>query len=181
MPVFHLVTVICYVEAVQPMIHDLSLNDAVKERRYSENKNVFEEEDINHFYHELSILQQIFNASYSYWALGAQTFLTVFCIANIFQAGALQNPRGLLNAMFQMFLIKLIFKHLAQIYESSAPTLESWRETKGSVWFQKYLRACKPLRVVVGSFYYADNTLILTMISVISANAASMIVAYKGA
>ncbi|CAG7676108.1 unnamed protein product [Allacma fusca] len=181
MPIFHLVTVICYVEAVLPMINGLSLKRSHRELYLESNSKILHENDIYHFYHELSILQSIFNASYSFWALGAQTFLTVFCISNIFQAGALHNIRGIIAGLIQVILIKVIFKHLATIYESSAQTVQSWEKTSGTLFFKKFTRACQPFRVVVGSFYFADYTLILTMIAIISTNSASMIVAYKDA
>ncbi|CAG7676110.1 unnamed protein product [Allacma fusca] len=181
MPEFNLLTVICYVDALLPMIKRLCFKTSQQKCPPESPAKTFSENEIYHFYHELSTLQIIFNACYSYWALGTQTFLTVFCISNIFQAGALNNIRGILAGLFQVVLIQVIFKHMATIYESSALTLQSWMETSGTLFFKKFTRACKPFRVVVGSFYFADYTLILTMFSIISTNSASFIVAYKDA
>ncbi|CAG7718523.1 unnamed protein product [Allacma fusca] len=177
MPIFHLVTVICYVESLLPMIRALSLN---QDSNGKINKRFPGKEDIYRSYHELTCVQRIFNSSYSHWALAAQTYFTIFSIANIFQAVSLSNRRGIIAGLVLITLACLIFRHLAHVYESSIQTLHSWKYTNEPLWFKKFVKACRPFRVAVGPFYYADYTLVLAMLSVIFVNSVNMIVTYEG-
>ena len=58
--------------------------------------------------------------------------------------------------------------------------LDSWKDCKeSSNVFQVYLTSIRSLRVRIASLYYADYTLIITILSVMVSNSGGLIVAYK--
>ena len=72
------------------------------------------------------------------------------------------------------------------MHHESVALLTQWKSLFGGSrngvigkgpWFRRYLRSCRPVDVPVGSFFYVDKGLILTSLSIVTNNAASLVLA----
>ena len=96
----------------------------------------------------------VFGLCGSVWAEGAQTvrlyIVSTFCL-------------GLLTT--------LLWKGLGAVHESSAEVLSHWkREEKLSLHIHKFLWSTRPVRLEIGSYFYADRSMILTLLNIIMTN-----------
>ena len=70
-----------------------------------------------------------------------------------------------------------LFKRMGNIYTESQELLSEFLPACSTPWFGRTCKAYRPLRVNVGSFYYADRTLVLTILTIILTNTASLVMA----
>ena len=70
-----------------------------------------------------------------------------------------------------------LFQRMGNVYTESSELLSEFVPNYSTPWFRRVVKAYKPLRVNVGSFYYADRTLVLTILTIIFTNTASLVMA----
>ena len=91
------------------------------------------------------------------------------------------SPRSLVLASALFVIIIYVYKTYGSLYEESRVTWESWkRGGRTSPWFRRYCRAHRPARILMGSFFYADKGLALTIFSIVLDNTANMILTTRG-
>ena len=83
-------------------------------------------------------------------------------------------------AMFMTALIVIIYSKLASLYEVSEDVLRGWNRAKGSsAWFPRFLKSTRPLKVLLGSYFYADKKLVLTSLGIIADNSVTLLVSRR--
>ncbi|CAG7708755.1 unnamed protein product [Allacma fusca] len=130
-------------------------------------------------FNEIHVLHNHFNATYCNWIFGCQVILNLACTLNFFLSVAFLKVRSFLMALVVVVTILTLFKTAADFNDSNSKTISSWNVCTNESWFNKFRKSCKPLRIVVGRFYYADCGLILTMLYRITTTAAKLVLAYK--
>ncbi|CAG7824251.1 unnamed protein product [Allacma fusca] len=139
-------------------------------------------EEAIRYYRRLSVLQAHFNATFGKWVLGAEITLMWVVVFNIFLAIVFGTVRGTVNGVIGTIIFLQFYKMMGQTYELSKGTLGSWRKVTyrvDSPWMKRSMRACKPLAVNVGSFCYADKSLMLTILAIISSASANLILTFR--
>ena len=66
----------------------------------------------------------------------------------------------------------------AKVYETSSDVLRSWRQVSPRdvpLWFPRFLKSCRIVYVPVGSFFYIDRGLVLTVLSMMTNGAMTLI------
>ena len=90
------------------------------------------------------------------------------------------HPRGIITAVVSFHLLLHFLKASGNVYEESRKSLECWRKMDHkSKWFAKYSRSCRPLRIRFGRFFYADKTLLLTVVSTILTETANLVLTFS--
>ncbi|CAG7828981.1 unnamed protein product [Allacma fusca] len=74
-----------------------------------------------------------------------------------------------------LFLV-VLFTILAEMEVRSRTVLTNWAGQGQSKILEKYLRSCKSIRVTMGTFYYADHGMVLTMLSFITESTVNLLV-----
>ena len=105
----------------------------------------------------------------------ASIFAVVF---NTYKAVILGSVRALLLALTVCMGHIQFIEATAQVYDTSSDVLRNWRHVRRRdvpPWFPRYLRSCRIVYVPVGSFFYIDRGLVLTVLSIITNGATSLI------
>ena len=71
-------------------------------------------------------------------------------------------------------ILSITYNKLSSIYDSSADVLRVWRE--GKAQNRRFLRSTPPVRVFIGSYFYVDKRLVLTIREIIVTNSVSLLV-----
>ena len=139
-------------------------------------------------YKTLSVLEKNFYSVYGLISLGAEGALVFVIVSNIFMAIVLEDIPGLVRALAMSFLTRGFYSKLAEVHSMSSAAVDSWKfgmitgngiGNGRSLWFNKFVRSVRPLRVHVGSFFYVDKYLLLTIMSIILEQTANLILSYK--
>ena len=130
-------------------------------------------------YRSLSIMQAHFAGLFRHYISILQT-AAIFCVVtNTYQAVVRENFRSLLLAL-AVFFGEIQFIHAtAQVHHTSTSVLHRWRQMQRRDvphWFPKFLKSCRKVSVPVGSFFYIDRGLLLTVLSIVTNASASLIV-----
>ena len=134
---------------------------------------------IQKFYMELSILLTGFNGTYQKWLVVLENFVMAAVTLNLTTAILYFHPRGIVTAIVSFPLLLHLIKKSGAVYEESEKCLKSWRKIGYNCkWFVKYRRACRPLRIRFGDFFYADRGLMLTVLSTILGETANLVVTF---
>ena len=131
-------------------------------------------------YRTLGILQKQFGTYYEKFMILTQTAAIFFIVLNTYQAVVGRSVRALVLASAVAYELTKFVEASAQVYHVSTDVLDEWRRVNRSqvpLWFNRFLRSCKFLCVPVGSFFYVDRGLVLTIMSIILDNAANLILA----
>ena len=89
-------------------------------------------------------------------------------------------PRGIITAIVRFRLLLHSVKASGSVYEESQKSLEFWRKMDHkSKWFAKYGRSCRPLRIRFGRFFYADKTLLLTVVFTVLTETAKLVLTFS--
>ena len=124
---------------------------------------------------EMSVLAQHFNSIYGTFMLTLELLLIVAVVVNTTFAVLLGSPRSLVIASTLFVIVIYAYKAYGSVYEESRETWESWqRGGINNAWFRRYCKAYRPPRVALGTFFYADKSLTLTILSVVLNNTVSM-------
>lgn len=123
---------------------------------------------------ELQVLLEYFNSIFSSYTVTIQVAGMFLIVVNSTLALAYSSIRGLVLGSAFFVIVLLQYKNYGTVYEESCTTLETWRTVRSDPWFRRYCKSCRPLRVNMGRYYFADRTLVLTMLSIILDNTANL-------
>ena len=128
----------------------------------------------------LDILQAHFSQLYSTYMLGLEMFAITTVVLNLYMAVEFHSGRPLVMAMGSTVTYWWGMLEFAWVYETSREVMTAWKRSQhvqDSLWFRKFLRSCKPIRIPLGSFFYIDRGVVLTIMSIIVNSSASLILA----
>ncbi|CAG7817817.1 unnamed protein product, partial [Allacma fusca] len=122
-------------------------------------------------FHRLQIIHGFYNKLWSTSNACVEVVTLAASSLTFYLAVRLSGARSahqLIVAAFATSFLINIWENMGQTYEISSEVLQSWTVMKGStLWFKKYLRSVKPIRVIIGTFFYADRQIKLTIFSII--------------
>ncbi|CAG7659417.1 unnamed protein product [Allacma fusca] len=169
MVIFNGVTVILFVFVFVNIIKDMRINNLQIDHWMT-----FQ---IKRYYSVLSVLQNYTNAVFGIWTIQTAITTVVGVIINAFLAIIFFKSRSYVIATIGCIVILMLFKNLGQLFEESRETFLSWKKITQPE-FRKFHRSCRPLRVSVGSFYFADKSLMLTLLTIIVTHSANLILTF---
>ena len=77
-------------------------------------------------------------------------------------------------------VFRLLYTKLPSFFDASGIVLMEWRDAKSSrPWFPRFLKSTIPLRVLIGSYFYADKKLVLTSMGIIADNSVTLLVSRR--
>lgn len=120
---------------------------------------------------------QMFGRSIFYGEV-VQVFIVIFSSYASVRSSGVSSLRSLTVAVALSWVGQQWLGKLADVYEGSRITLESWKDA-GNLHdrlFRRFLKATKPMRVNVGGFFYADRMLVLTVGGIMLQNTASLLI-----
>ena len=86
-----------------------------------------------------------------------------------------QSVRALLVAASIGTMMFYLYTKMGEIFEESRDILHAWLPSCNDPWSRKRCEANRPLRVNVGSSYFADRGLIFNMLSIVLQNTSNLI------
>ncbi|CAG7787060.1 unnamed protein product [Allacma fusca] len=84
----------------------------------------------------------------------------------------------LIGALVTGYLV-FAFTMFAYVRKSSLETLRSWKRSRYTPAFRKFLKGCKPFQVYVGSYYFIDMGMVLSMLQGISEMTVNFLVLHR--
>ena len=120
-----------------------------------------------------------FNGVFRYWTLEWEVLFILLLVVNINVALLTQSVRALLVAGPVFVTMMYLYTKMGEIFEESQDLLRNHLPTCNDAWFRRRRKAYRTLRVNVGSFYCADRSLVLTMLSIITQYTANMVLTLK--
>ena len=72
-------------------------------------------------------------------------------------------------------VFNVTFTTLAGTYDVSKEVLMGWKSRRRP-WFARFLRSTKPVRIQMGSYFYADKELVLTSMGIMADNSVTLMV-----
>ena len=130
----------------------------------------------------LDVLQANFAQLYPTYMLGIEVFIVSTVVLNLYMAVEFHAVRPLILAVGCAGAFCWGYGVFSSVHETSKSIMEAWSRSEHvqrSIWFRKFLRSCKPIRIPVGSLFYIDRGLVLTVMSIMVQSAASLILAEK--
>ena len=88
-----------------------------------------------------------------------------------------QSVRALLAAVTTGTIMMSLYSTMGKIYEDSKGIPKEWLLSCNDPWLKKRCIAYRAPRVQIGSLYYADRGLIITMLSIVLQNTANLVLA----
>ena len=128
----------------------------------------------------LGVLQAHYAALYMHYIALIQTASMYAVTFNAYQAVMEGSIRALLLALAITFGHVQFIEATAKVYDTSNDVLKKWRNVGRKnvpVWFPRFLRSCRNVYVPVGTFFYIDRALVLTVLSIITDASSSLILA----
>ena len=128
---------------------------------------------------ELSIIVNCFNQIFCEWMFGIELSLAVSTIVNVTVAALTGQPRAFISSAVGFITLMYTISMSGQVFTLSSKILSSdW--SNGQRMRQSWVhRAFRPLRVEFGYFFYADNGLLLTVLSALLTNSANLLVVLR--
>ena len=129
----------------------------------------------------LQVLQCNYNALMRWVLWSGEVILitiVVFGLCGSVWAEGFRAVRIFLVAMFSLGLLTTFWKGLGQVYETSGEVLNKWKRIeRPPLRVRKFLLATRPVRVEIGSYFYADGSMVLTLLGVITENTFTVLLA----
>ena len=133
---------------------------------------------------KLQILQCEFNELLKWPLWGMQ--ISLICTVVFAICGSVWNgevPRKLhlaISGAGQACVMTMMYSRMASIYDNSARNLKQWRRCRAErAWIVRFLRSTPPLRVLIGSYFFADKRLVLTSLGIIAQNSVTLLVSRR--
>ena len=130
---------------------------------------------------KLEVLQCNFNALMRWLLWVDEVILVVICVfglcGSVWTEGS-QALRIFLVSVFSLSILATIWTGMGAVYETSVKALWKWRRTTGlPVHLRKFIRSTRPIRVLIGDYFYADGAMMLTLLSIITENTFNLLLA----
>ena len=129
-------------------------------------------------YRALTVLQAHYAGLYMHYISVIQTASIFAVVFYTYVAVIRNNVRALIVALAVCFGHIQFIEATAKVHETSSDVLRRWRHVRRRdvpPWFPRYLKSCRIVYVPVGSFFYIDRGLVLTVLSIITNGATSLI------
>ncbi|CAG7822645.1 unnamed protein product, partial [Allacma fusca] len=130
-------------------------------------------------FQRLQILQGLYNMLWSASNVGIEVVTLGAASLSFYGAVRLSGTRAvhqLVVAVFGTTFLINIWDNMGHVSEISSEILQSWNGMDGgAVWFKKYLKSLQPIRVYIGSFFYADRGIKLTILSILLDQTSSLL------
>jgi len=78
-------------------------------------------------------------------------------------------------AIFFASTLLHLWTDMGDIFKSAKSVQQSWKEKVEDPWFKRFLRSTRVVRMNVGAFFYADRSIRLTILGMISQNTVSLL------
>ena len=128
---------------------------------------------------EIAVLLQHFNGVFGYYALSIEILGIVAVVVNTTLAVIYDSGRAFIISLAALIILLHAYKSYGAVYEESKVSRDSWMST--AILTRQYRRAYRPGRISIGSFFHADRSLILTMLSIILNHTLNLVLAVKRA
>ena len=129
-------------------------------------------------YRELTVLQAHYAGFYKHYIGFIQAASILGVSFYTYVAVIRGSVQPLLVALATSFGHTQLIKSTAQVYETSSDVLRRWRQVHRRdvpLWFPRYLKSCRIVYVPIGSFFYMDRGLVLTVLSMMTNGATTLI------
>ena len=94
-----------------------------------------------------------------------------------------EGPRKVhlaLSAAGLGWVMTMIYSRMASIYDNSSDNLKQWRRCRAQrAWMSRFLKSTPPIRVLIGTYFYADKALVLTSLGIIAENSVTLLVSRR--
>ncbi|CAG7829813.1 unnamed protein product [Allacma fusca] len=134
-----------------------------------------------HTWRCLEWIQKEFNHIFCPVVLLANKWIFIFlCVYNfivVMKVGGIVAGVSILSALACAGELVIVFTFLGMINQTSQEVLGSWKTQPGT-HLQKSIRSMRSLRIYVGTFYFADRGMVLTMLRAVLELTASILVTY---
>ena len=129
-------------------------------------------------YRTLGDLHSQFRSLYKNYMSVTQA-ISIFCVVvNMYQAVVLGSMRAFVLALVLALGLTQFLEVNAEVYHTSSEALRKWQcidRRNVPLSFAKFLKSCKFLGIPVGSFFYVDRGLVLTVLSIMLNTSATLI------
>ena len=129
----------------------------------------------------LQVLQSNYNdvMRWCLWAVEViLTTMVVFGVCGSVWTEGAGAIRIFLVAMLSFYVLVTVWKGLGDVYQNSVEVLATWSQQEGnSLLLRKFIRSTRPVRVEIGSYFYADRSMVLTLLDIITQNTFSLLLA----
>ena len=82
-------------------------------------------------------------------------------------------------ASLAILYLRMAYKVLAQFFDISQATLQSWKQSSQDQWFRRFLVSCQPIKMKIGSLYYVDRGMVLTLLAIIVDSTVSLLLTHE--
>ena len=104
--------------------------------------------------------------------------IVVFGLCGSVWADDVRAVRLFLVAIFSLGLLTTFWKGLGVVNENSGEVLALWKkQSRLPLHFRTFLLSTRPVRVEIGSYFYADRTMVLTLLDIITTNTFNVLLA----
>ena len=104
--------------------------------------------------------------------------IVVFGLCGSVWAEGVRAVRIFLVAIFSLGLLTTFWKGLGAVYENSGEVLIKWKHKERiPLHVRKFLRSTRQVRVEIGGYFYADGTMVLTLLDIITSNTFNVLLA----
>ena len=116
------------------------------------------------------------------WLLWAdEVILLIICVFGLcgsVRADGSQALRMFLVTFLCLTILGTMWTGMGAVYETSMKVLWKWRRTTVlPSHARKFLRSTRPIRVLIGDYFYVDGTMMLTLLSIITQNTFTLLLA----
>ena len=129
----------------------------------------------------LQVLQSNYNKLAGWITWAAEVLLIIMIVSGL--CGSVWSEGFPALKMFLVAFMSLVFvtsfwRALGTVYEESREVLAIWRHKEGlPLRVRKFLRSTRPVRVEIGTDFYADRSLVLTLLDIITTNTFNVLLA----
>ena len=116
-----------------------------------------------------------FNSTFYLWTFSVEVVACIAVILNCSIAIVVLSLKTTLIATASLILRLTVFGNLEKVNEGSKRLILTCRSIRSDPLLRRKLIATKKVRVKVGSFFYVDRSLILTILSISLTNTANVV------
>ena len=128
----------------------------------------------------LQVLQANFSQLYPTYLLAIELYALSIVVVNLYMAVQFHSVPALILAVGHVAAYCWGMGEFAAVHETCVSSMEAWSRSKHverNIWFRKFLRSCKPVRIPLSSFFYIDRGFVLTVMSIMIDSTANLIIA----
>ncbi|CAG7692572.1 unnamed protein product [Allacma fusca] len=109
---------------------------------------------------------------------GCFQMIAVLGIYGALRSKGLTSLALALESLMLISYLIMAFSAFAHVRKASEMMLVSWKQKQQSKYERTVLRSCPPLQIPVGSFYFCDRGMLVTMLQRIFENVVNLLVMF---